>query len=232
MPATVDTPDFADLRKALSTPRFETYRRARPGAISESLELYRWNMEVSAAFLVPLHVFEVAVRNAIAEAIESVHGEHWPWSNGFARSLPNPKPPVYSPERDIGTVAKRHATTGKVIADLKFVFWERMLTARHQDRLWRTSFLTAFPNSPTHYPTISDAREALRFRVGQARFLRNRIAHHEPIFRLDLAAELFALHEAVRWRSGPVANWLGAIDPVGEYLDRRPFMEPANESSR
>lgn len=36
----------------------------------------------------PLQICEVAIRNAVVEAIELVHGPNWPWSRGFRRSLP------------------------------------------------------------------------------------------------------------------------------------------------
>jgi hypothetical protein len=78
------------------------------------------------AFIVPLQVCEVAVRNGVAEAIERVHGPTWPLSNGFLRSLPKPKPTAdYNPEQDLRSTSSRQPTTGKVIAELKFAFWKR-----------------------------------------------------------------------------------------------------------
>lgn len=55
-----------------------------------ALLLYAWNAEVSGAFLAPLHVCEVVVRNAVSDALEALYGPRWPWSATFERSLPDP----------------------------------------------------------------------------------------------------------------------------------------------
>lgn len=43
-----------------------------------ALELYAWNALVSAALLMPLHICEVVLRNAVADALQSVYGTNWP----------------------------------------------------------------------------------------------------------------------------------------------------------
>lgn len=54
--------------------------------------------------------------------------------------------PAYNPRRDLTQTRDRHTTTGKVIADLKFVFWEKMFTARHH-RVWDGQIHHLFPNA-------------------------------------------------------------------------------------
>lgn len=209
------------LPQVLSAPRFATYLRSCSGDRVSALTLYRWNLEVSAAFLVPLHVLEVSLRNAIVDGIEAVHSGTWPWSEGFLRSLPNPPAPSYSPTRDLRRLSQLHRASGKITADLKFVFWEKMLTARHQDRLWSRCFYTVFPNAPTEAGS-AQARAALRADVGEIRKLRNRIAHHEPIFTRDLHADRQRMIDIVRWRCDTTADWLVRIDPVSALLRRKP----------
>ncbi|MFX7776723.1 hypothetical protein ABTJ98_22060, partial [Acinetobacter baumannii] len=72
------------------------------------------------------------------------------------------------------------STTGKVIAELRFVFWQKLFTGRHDVRLWLPHIAAAFPLAPAGNAAslrgrIYDDLEALRR-------LRNRLAHHEPIF--------------------------------------------------
>lgn len=43
-----------------------------------ALALYAWNAQVSAALMAPLHLCEVVVRNAAADAIAAVYGVNWP----------------------------------------------------------------------------------------------------------------------------------------------------------
>lgn len=210
------------LPNALSAPRFATYLQARGGDRADALALYRWNIEVSSAFLVPLHVLEVTLRNAIVEAIEGVHGGTWPWSAGFIRSLPNPPAPNYSPTRDLRALCQKHQTAGKIIADLKFVFWEKMLTSRHQGRLWGNAFPVVFPNAPQVLGGSAQNRADLRNDVEEIRKLRNRIAHHEPIFTRALHDDLDRMVRAVRWRCDTTADWLLGIDPVAPLLAKMP----------
>ena len=125
-PALPFTPDeLRDLPGVISAPRFATYLQATGNDRQQALALYEWNLTLSAQFIVPLQVCEVAVRNGVAEAIEKVHGATWPWSNGFLRSLPRSKRSTdYNPEVDLRNTAARQPTTGKVVAELKFAFWK------------------------------------------------------------------------------------------------------------
>ena len=67
---------FSWLNHVLSEQRLGKYRRFA-GDEKRALDLYLWNMEISAGFMVPLHVFEVSLRNAVAEAIAASHGKDW-----------------------------------------------------------------------------------------------------------------------------------------------------------
>ena len=117
MPFTPD--ELRDLPLIISAPRFATYLQATGNDRQRALALYEWNLTLSSAFIVPLQVCEVAVRNGVAEAIEKVHGPNWPWSKGFLRSLPPSEaavrlqsrkrpsrcgsPPAHDREGDCGT---------------------------------------------------------------------------------------------------------------------------------
>ena len=75
------TPSDLAIKAALSPARMATYEGATQAAdvLPGALALYAWNAQVSAAMMAPLHICEVAVRNAVAEAIEAVYGPNWPW---------------------------------------------------------------------------------------------------------------------------------------------------------
>lgn len=209
------------LPNVLSAPRFATYLRATGNDRTRALTLYHWNLQVSAAFMVPLHVFEVTLRNAIVEAIEEVHGGTWPWTQGFIRSLPNPKSPGYSPRRDLSICVDRQPTAGKVVAELKFAFWESMLTKRHQHRLWDKYFFHVFPDAPRGVSS-DQRRDGLRADVEKIRKLRNRIAHHEPIFPRALQDDLDRILRCIHWRNATTAAWVRDIETVRAFLAVRP----------
>ena len=140
MPSTLPNSDQA-IKNALSAPRIGTYELATSGTpqLSSALALYAWNAQVAASMLAPLHFCEVAIRNAVADAIAAAHGAQWPWDAGFMRSLPDP-PSGYNPRRDLMSARAGKATTGKVIPELKFMFWQTIFTSRR-------AFVGASPSS-------------------------------------------------------------------------------------
>ncbi|OLP44427.1 hypothetical protein [Rhizobium oryziradicis] len=214
--------ELSDLPDVISAPRFATYLRAAGNNRSDALALYQWNLEVSAAFIVPLQVCEVAVRNGVVEALEKVHGANWPWSNGFIRSLPIPKKTWhYNPQTDLQTVASRMPTAGKVVAELKFAFWEKTFTAGQDLRLWVPHMQSAFPGVPAGTP-IPMARANAFAALQAVRALRNRIAHHEPIFTRDIQAEYQRLHDMIHWRNPTAASWMDRIQKVTTLIPLRP----------
>lgn len=189
----------------------------------QAVALYAWNAQMSAAFMVPLHICEVTVRNAVSEALERVHGPRWPWQAGFQASLPSvPAHIGYSPRDDLQKVASEQPTTGKVIPELKFVFWEQMFTKRHDVRLWNAHLKSVFPE---HAPsiTVRELRKRIYSDLDAIRKLRNRIAHHEPIFKRNLAEEFNRIIDLVRLRSLLVESWLLANQQVLELIPLAPL---------
>jgi len=209
------------LPTVISAPRFATYLREKNNDKRAALDLYHWNLQISAALLVPLHIVEVSTRNAIVEAIEAIHGGTWPWTQGFIRSLTDPGSPAYSPKRDLSLCAQRHPTAGKVVAELKFVFWEKMLTSRFQNRLWDQQFFAVFPDCPRIMQS-SQGRARLREDIERVRKLRNRIAHHEPIFSRHIRDDLEGIMRCIRWRNQAAASWVEEIETVTAFLRIRP----------
>lgn len=208
--------------QALSVPRFSTYLAART-TVSAALSLYHWNALASSAFLFPLHVYEICIRNAAAEAIRHAHGANWPWSAAFEQSLPNPAAPNYSPRRDL--VATRHGKVqlGQVIAELNFAFWESTYTSRHQSTLWDANINASFPNLPTQTALEKKAsRQFIHSATGRVRKLRNRIAHHEPIFTRDLSADYAEILAIISGRCRHVADWMHRSQSVASLLAMKP----------
>ncbi|KZE42365.1 hypothetical protein AVW09_10715 [Microbacterium sp. T32] len=220
MPAAAPFDDAA-IRDALSAPRTGTYVAAVGGDTSRAMELYGWNARVSAALMLPAHFAEVVARNAAADVLERVYGPRWPWDSAFVGSLPSPgRGGGYNPRRDLLDVRSAQSTTGKVIAELRFVFWQKLFTGRHDVRLWLPHIAAAFPLAPAGNAAslrgrIYDDLEALRR-------LRNRLAHHEPIFTRNLSDDLNRMLDLIGLRSAPTAAWVRAMEDVTATLAERP----------
>lgn len=213
------------VKTALSPARMSTYEVHAINAgrdISQALSLYAWNARMCSALLTPLHICEVVVRNAVAEALESIHGSRWPWNPGFERSLPRQAGPGYNALGDIQGVRRKMASTGQVIAELKFVFWEKMFTSRHDHRIWNAHLMRVMPNLEPTTPA-AEHRKRIFDDLNKIRLLRNRIAHHEPIFARDLLNDFQVIQQLVEARCMASANWLFIEQKVIETLNNRPF---------
>jgi hypothetical protein len=211
----------------LSTPRFNTFLEARNNNVLKALQLYHWNAQISSALLYPLHIFEICIRNAVANAAESAYRTNeWPWSTAFETSLPTTASWRYfSPRRELINTrdweSRPKQTTGKVIAELKFAFWVSMYTGRHDGRLWNPYLRREYPNIPQGV-AVSTTREKIHNTADNVRDLRNRIAHHEPIYSRDLEAEYRAIAEIIGYRCHHTATWMKRSQNVTWLLEMLP----------
>lgn len=219
-------PPPARLEAVLSVPRFRTYVLAVDGDPGRAAALYGWNARTSAALLLPMHFAEIAGRNIVHDALTEVYGPDWPWNPAYRGSLPRPQH-GFQPRRELEHVAgpTKERPTGEVVAELRFVFWQTMFTARHHTRLWDHRLAGLLPHARVASGTV--AEEELRRRVyddlGVTRVLRNRVAHHEPIHtRPGLEDDLRRMLDLVDLRCAATGRWVRAMEDVSSLLDRRP----------
>lgn len=213
------------LKETLSPGRISTYERAvlaATGAQNSQLDfdLYLWNASIAGAYIYPLHIYEVALRNAISTAISNTYGANWPWRDQFIRSL-SPKG-IFSPQRELKKQNAQQKTTGKVIPELKFAFWEQMLKTSHKDRIWNPHFRTVFPFAP-NTKSVIDCIHELQQNNYQIRCLRNRIAHHEPIFSRNLQDDYNKIYQAINWICKDTAMWMDNNQRVLGLLPKKPI---------
>ncbi|MBP1204266.1 hypothetical protein JOD97_002280 [Duganella sp. 1411] len=211
--------DQADaITVAISPARMGTYLNATGfGTRATALDIYVWNALVSSAFFSTLHIAEVVVRNAIAQALELKYGGNWPWNAGFERSLPKwSKVELQSAKRGVP-----FGSTGKVIAELKFAFWCGLFTKAQDQHIWNAHLHTVFPFLP--FPlTVAAGRKMLYDDMEALRGFRNRIAHHEPIIAYPLAWFQNRIHRLVAVRCEKTAAWLSQWEVVSVALAARP----------
>lgn len=120
------------------------------------------------------------------------------------------------------TVARRRATRrgasevhGKVVAELSFGFWRYLCTKPYLTSLWVPALADAFPN----HPDLGDpraVRRAVDDRIQRIHFLRNRVAHHEPLHRRNLKQDLDSIAQLAGWISADTREWIvGASRAAG-----------------
>lgn len=208
------------IKTVLSPARLSTYENACD-TIPEALELYQWNANVSGAFLPCLHICEVAIRNAISEVLFKVHGQRWAWEMGFIRTLPNPRR-GYSAKENLEYVGKKFNNVNKIVPEMNFVFWQGMFTARYDNSLWLPHFKDTFGNANCSLG-VAVLRASMYKDLEMIRKLRNRIAHHEPIFQKDLLASYQTIIEIVGYRCCATSQWLESNETVLELINNRPI---------
>ena len=205
------------IKQTLSIARLSTYEKAISKHVNfeDALDLYGWNAEISAALLMPLHICEITLRNAISQALRSTHGNRWPWAEGFERSLSSKG---YNPRQDLQSSRKRQKHTDKVIPELNFVFWQKLITARFDQDLWEKQFYQVFPNILE--TDLKTERQKLHEQIEQIRRLRNRIAHHEPIFNRNLQNDFDVITWLIRVRCDATAKWMLSHQQVSTLLQK------------
>jgi hypothetical protein len=187
-----------------------------PGALA----LYAWNAQVSAAMLSPLHMCEVVVRNVVSNALTAVYGTNWPWNPAFEGSLPTKG--KFKMRAHLTSKRKGKTTTGKVIPELAFVFWEKMFTGRFDAQIWNKHLFNVMPHL-TGGLSVQAARNKINTDLNKIRGLRNRIAHHEPIFNCPLAAEFAIIEELVRFRCPVTAAWMITNQQATPFFRTKPL---------
>lgn len=175
-------------------------------------------MEVSGAFMLPLHTCEIVVRNAVAEAIALRHGPHWPWQQSFRLSLPG-NTTGFNGREELRRIAGGCTSTATVVAGLRFAFWQQMFTQRFDRPLWAGTISSVLPGTKDKAHHV---RARLHADLDRIRHLRNRIAHHEPIFSRDLAEDMATLARVVHLRCPRVCQWMEDRQSVTALLRRRP----------
>ena len=205
-----------ECQTSFSSERLSTYLSACYGDMDKAMELYLWNMYVAGLFMPLLNLVEVILRNRIALALTTIHGTHWAWNTGFHRMVPTHS---FNPKQEIQNLShKYHKTkaTGKLIADCKFVFWQHLLTSRYQKPIWNKHLTTSFP-----YLATTQNRATLEKQIDQIRELRNRIAHHEPIFQRDLLADYQNIRNFLSASQSPsFMDWLDSHQTISLIATR------------
>lgn len=218
----------------LSAARLTTYLTAAAGSRRNALALYEWNIAAACAIQQDLCHLEVGLRNAYDAAIRA----HWtgpadwtsqplamfpptPSTRGRGGSI-NPKEVVdvntrprtllLKARQDAGGVAAR---PGKVIAELSLGFWRYLSVKRHDQTLWVPYLHHAFP------PGTDRARD-VDARIHRLHTLRNRVAHHEPLLRVNLPGRLADITDLAALISPDLGAYITATTRIPQAIAERP----------
>jgi hypothetical protein len=197
---------LVEIERAISRERLKRYLTATGNDLAWAIAIYEQNVALSEAVFGLLHGLEVAIRNAMHEAL-TIHYETPRWSQKAAVALtPYGLDKVTAAVRDAGGP---FASPGKVIAEFNFGFWSNLAARGYHWSLWQPCLHNTFPAAHLARPVIHARLESIRT-------LRNRIAHHEPTLTSHcslyagsgLYLPLTRLYECASWIAPELATWL------------------------
>ena len=221
------------IRRALSDARLDAYRISPQETELDLLARYAWNMALSSALYGPIQLLEVALRNSLHAALTHHYGGNPYWyrlPHAFSPRVfgqkSDPRPEVSRALARVGQVTQPLAADepGRLVAELNFGFWTLLLTRPYGQQglplqpwvpFWPALIPMGFPYLPNQRGTIRD-REVVAERFNNIRQFRNRIAHHEPIWRgrpvpnqgviVPVSDQYQEILEAIRWISPETAD--------------------------
>jgi hypothetical protein len=211
---------LANLEAALSADRFATYVAAVSGDHTRALALYEWNGAASAAFYFPLQVVEVALRNACHRELVKIFGPAWHDEPRFLGIDPETADSIEKARKRLRRM-KLALDTPHLIAELVFGFWTNLFGHRFDRAIWVRGLHRAFPRF-RRVTGRALARPVIARRFDYLRALRNRIAHHEPVFTRSLASDYASLLEVADWMYPDLRAWIASVSAVPTLLTARP----------
>jgi hypothetical protein len=241
---------FAELEQAISPARASRYLRSTidptTGATDPdaAVALYEYNARLSAAAWSTIADIEVVLRNIVADAIADHHAtlrtnptHRWydepPWfthGKWFTTDTMNSIRLAMKRVKDPGPGTAPRPGEGRVVAELTLGFWRYVLIGRYEHSLWNPAIRARFP--ALSHLSGADSRKAVHDRVEKLNYLRNRVAHHEPIYesfaipghptRVEATHILIDAIELIDWSNPAAAAWIGTRDTVTEAAATRP----------
>ncbi len=217
----------AGLTLPVSSLRLESYRP--PGGTDlEMLVNYLWNLELNEALFPSLHAVEVSFRNSIHAVASSHYGTEF-WFDEQGVLMTGQQKSIAKARAKLTDNQKPH-TAGRIVAALSFGLWVSLLNRPYErqvgnspaDRLyWHDQnnqpglLLAAFPHLTNRYRT----RGMVESRFKQIVELRNRVAHHEPIWaRSHLKREHDLILNAIAWVSPQMRDTIALCDRFPDVL--------------
>lgn len=209
-----------DIERSLSPERFARYLRATHGSREAAVHLYTWNTAVSAAFYGPLQGLEVALRNAMHSRLSAAYGPEW-YDNPAVGLDQGATKQIADAKRKLQ--GKYDVDAPHIVASLSFGFWVALLgrggkldhsetKANYEMTLWRPALRAAFAAA-----TPLKRRDA-HMPLDYLRTLRNRIAHHEPIFERHLEMDHASILQIAGWLSPSSRDWIAHHSRVPALL--------------
>ncbi len=185
---------FSSIEMAASSRRFDPYRSPASQSDAEALGLYAWNIALCESLYPALNCLEISIRNSVHRAASRKFGV----ADWFRRCLSdNELKTLEGVEKRLMDNSK-NTDADNIVANLSLGFWLALFRPRYEQALWPRLLKAVFP----HCPRTSRTRKNICERLDKVHRLRNRVFHHEPIWRVpDLPERHRLILETIGWIS-------------------------------
>jgi hypothetical protein len=168
---------------SVSKPRLRKYLKSRNGDIRSALLVYHWNSKLSQSLYLPLQTWEIVLRNKFNEFFIYKYGKNWPYSISARRNFTKyDRNALIKAITRLSNKSTTEPSTDRIVAALSAGFWVNQFRKTYEAHYGWQKNLTSkiFVNnaSVTRHQAEAISADLLE--------LRNRVAHHEPIYSLDL----------------------------------------------
>ncbi|KLT54231.1 Abi family protein [Pasteurella multocida] len=223
---------LSNLEQFISKDRASTFLKFSKGCDIKALNLYFWNVKISCELLKVISGFEVYIRNAILNGIDNslqdglfnitflgaLKKKHL--SSIFKKVKEIDKNIKFNPKNNIDKSNPipnlNLAYKSKVVADMKFSFWEDVLN----NKVLQSSLnlRIAFPHIPQG-KTTSDIQKCIK----KIRMIRNRICHNEHLLKKDIMGTLEEIFEVIGYISPDLVEFERNKEQVTNLLRLKPI---------
>lgn len=211
-----DSAALDQLARSISQPRLSKYLQAAGGHLGHALALYRWNALLAQSLYTYVQAWEVCLRNRLDQFFAWKYSVNWPYDQRFIRNVNG------SDRRKILDAIQRQESgrghspvpTSAIVADLSAGFWVAQFSY-DIPYSWRHNIARIFPNdSMTSRAARAVATDILE--------IRNRIAHHEPIFNQPLRDRHAEMRRMVAGMCTPTFRYAESMCSFAQTMTKRP----------
>ncbi len=199
MPFVYNPDALGNLERAIARDRLAPYLGDSKGDLGQAILMYERNTLFCQGLYGVLQPLEIIFRNSVHRTVSVGVGK----SNWYDFSFLRTREYESVKEAKANIVRRNTAITpGRVVAELTFGFWTRLISAEYEKTLWVPHLHKAFP-----YLQKPD-RARVFDRLASIKLLRNRIAHHERVLSRDLALDYANILETIEWMCPTTAAWV------------------------
>lgn len=189
--------NITTLFSQMSQARSDRYVNATKDAFT-ALHLYQLNGDIGAKLWVPLQHCEVVLRNIIDKALCKAFSGEWMGNIAFHRLIKQHKRTALETSISKYTDGETGVVNrNKVVADLPLSFWEEILSPKFIPLVWKKYTDDIFSDRDKNQD-VDQFINSLYQQIKRIRQLRNRIAHHEPIFPRKIDSDWAALTNVIK----------------------------------